>query len=146
VICYHIPEVSYHYRKTRKAYEQNKKKPGCPFCDAARREKLVYENEHLFVVHNLTKYDVWELHDVHEHLLVIPKRHVESLAELTDKEKSAVIDFIADYESRGYNVYARGVGFARRSVKHQHTHLIKADNKHPKFSLFIKKPYVLIKK
>ena len=138
--------MNYHYRKTRKQYENNKKKSGCPFCDAARREEILFENDDVFIVHNLTKYDVWELHDVHEHLLVIPKRHVESLKELTDTEKLALTNVIADYESRGYSIYARGVGFARRSVAHQHTHLIKADNKDPKFSLFIKKPYFLIKK
>lgn len=138
--------MNYHYRKTRKTYEQHKKKTGCPFCEAARREKIVYEDDLIFVVHNLTKYDLWELHNVHEHLLVIPKRHVESLNELTDTEKLALMNYIADYETRGYSVYARGVGFVRRSVMHQHTHLIKTDNKDPKFSLFIKKPYLLIKK
>lgn len=138
--------MNYHYRKTRKTYEHQKNKPGCPFCDTARREKILYEDEHVFIVHNLTKYDVWELHDVQEHLLVVPKRHVESFAEMTAPEQLAVMKQIAEYEQHGYSTYARGVGFARRSVAHQHTHLIKADNKDPKFSLFIKKPYILIKK
>jgi diadenosine tetraphosphate (Ap4A) HIT family hydrolase len=135
-----------HYRKTRKIYAERKKVTNCPFCDYADKETIVYEDAHIFIVPNLTKYDLWELHDVTEHLLVMPKRHVLSLAELTDQEQLAIMQRIAQYEAKGFNVYARGVGFARRSVAHQHTHLIKASNKPAKFSMFIQKPYLLIKK
>lgn len=106
----------------------------------------MYEDKHVYIVPNLTKYDLWELFDVKEHLLVIPKRHVETLADLKPAERTAVIDIVADYESRGYSIYARGVGFVNRSVKHQHTHLIKTTNKRPKLAVFFTKPYLLIKR
>ena len=34
---------------------------------------------------NRVFYDVWELHDVTDHLLVVPKRHVHSLSELDEE-------------------------------------------------------------
>lgn len=136
-----------HYRKTRKLYVKRKNASAeCPFCDSAKYDDAVYSDTYIFVIPNQTKHDVWELHDVDEHLLVMPKRHVRSYKELSDKERLAIINFIADYESCGYNVYARGVGFSKRSVEHQHTHLIKADNTPAKFSLYIQKPYLLIKR
>lgn len=135
-----------HYRKTQKLYVQRKKQADCPFCNHAIQSNIVYQDEHVFVIPNLTKYDVWELHDVTEHLLLIPKRHTTTLADLTEAEKLTVMNIASEYESKGYSVYARGVGFARRSVEHQHTHLIKADNKSPKFSVFLQKPYILVKK
>jgi hypothetical protein len=56
------------------------------------------------------------------------------------------MDQVAKYEAKGYSVYARGVGFVKRSVKHQHTHLIKVTNKKPKIALFLQSPYYLLKK
>ena len=115
-----------HYRKTIKKYKKNQKNEGCPFCSQTTIDNAVFENDLVYVVPNLTQYDLWELHDVENNLMVIPKRHVESLSELTDKERLAVMEQAAKYEAQGYSVYARGVGFAKRSLKHQHTHLIKA--------------------
>jgi hypothetical protein len=56
------------------------------------------------------------------------------------------MDQVAEYEANGYNVYARGVGFAHRSVNHQHTHLIKVTNKKPRLAVFLQSPYYLFKK
>lgn len=122
------------------------KRTDCPFCDEADRANAVYEDEHIYIVPNLTKYDLWELHDVTEHLLIIPKRHLKSLAEATKKERSLVIDKIAEYEAQGFSVYARGVGFVRRSVEHQHTHLIKTTDKEPRFAIMLMKPRLVLKR
>jgi hypothetical protein len=51
---------------------------------------------------------------------------------------------ISEYEAKGYNIYARGHGNVSRSVKHQHTHLIKLVDKPAKLILYAKKPYVVI--
>jgi diadenosine tetraphosphate (Ap4A) HIT family hydrolase len=135
-----------HYRKTIRAYKKRQKRQDCPFCNADTIAEAVFEDEFIYIVPNLTKYDLWELHNVTDHLLIIPKRHVEALAELDSKERLAVMDAAADYESKGYNIYARGVGFIKRSVKHQHTHLIKVENTKPKFAVFVQRPYYLLKK
>lgn len=108
-------------------------------------EKIIEETKNFAVIPNRTKYDYWEMHSVVEHYMVVPKRHAESLDELTAAEQAELMRILAKYEKAGFSLYARGVGFIRRSVKHQHTHLIKASNKEPKFTLFIKKPYWLFR-
>jgi diadenosine tetraphosphate (Ap4A) HIT family hydrolase len=85
---------------------------------------------------------------VEDHLMVIPKRHAETVGEFTDREILDQMKIAGKYEMNGYDIYARGVGNISRTVKHQHTHLIKGDNKSkwPRFLLFIDKPYTLISK
>jgi diadenosine tetraphosphate (Ap4A) HIT family hydrolase len=135
-----------HYRKTIHKYRSRQNSSSCPFCNSETLAEAIYKDKFVYIVPNLTKYDLWELYDVEDHLLLIPKRHVEILKELDDKERLAVMNQAADYESRGYSVYARGTGFIKRSVKHQHTHLIKVSNKKPRLALFIQSQYMLIKK
>ncbi|HZM64037.1 MAG TPA: hypothetical protein VFB59_02795 [Candidatus Saccharimonadales bacterium] len=135
----------HHYRKTVKKYWRRQRVQECPFCASATLANAVRETDLAYVVPNLTQYDVWEGHDVIDHLLVVPKRHVKSIGELTEGERLEIIDIIAEYEHNNYSVYARGVGSATRSVEHQHTHLIKMHHKRPRFSLYLHKPYIFIK-
>lgn len=135
----------HHYRKTVKKYHERRKVTECPFCASLTLAKAIKETEHAYIVPNLTFYDIWEGHDVLDHLLVAPKRHVKSMKELSEEERLDIIDLIADYESEDYSAYARGVGTVTRSVEHQHTHLIKLHHKSPRFSFYLRKPYILIK-
>jgi diadenosine tetraphosphate (Ap4A) HIT family hydrolase len=135
-----------HYRKTIHKYKSRQRTERCPFCNSNTVSKAVFENEFVYIVPNLTQYDLWELHDVEDHFLLIPKRHVDTLNELSQDERLAVMNVAADYESRGYSVYARGVGFVKRSIKHQHTHLIKVSNQKPRLALFSQRPYFLFKR
>jgi diadenosine tetraphosphate (Ap4A) HIT family hydrolase len=138
--------VANHYRKTIHHYLARKRADGeCPFCDPETLANAVSNGQHVYVVPNLTQYDLWEFYDVVDHLLVIPKRHVQTLLELTAAERRAIMDVCAKYEAEGYNIYARGRGFVQRSIEHQHTHLIKATNKKPRLSFYLRKPYYLIK-
>jgi len=138
----------HHFRSTRKKYEAqittNNKKM-CPFCDPETRSKTIRDFENFYIVKNIVKYDLWELHNVVEHLLLVPKRHAENMCALSDKERLEMITIIAKYESDGYNIYARGVKSERRSVLHQHTHLIKTQGRQAYISLFSRKPYFLWK-
>lgn len=135
----------HHYRKTRKLYNTRLRKNSCPFCDPATIKNQIKVTKHSYIVPNLTQYDMWEMLDVVGHLLVVPKRHVLSLKELTDEEKLDHMNIIAAYEAEGYNIYARSVDSSTRSVPHQHTHLIKASGKRAKAVLFLQKPYFLFK-
>lgn len=135
-----------HYRKTIHKYKRRQRSEGCPFCSPDTVSSAIFENDLIYIVPNLTQYDLWELHDVEDHLLIIPKRHVETLGELSSPERLAVMDQAAGYEAKGYSIYARGVGFVKRSVEHQHTHLIKVTNKKPKIAIFLQSPYFLLKK
>lgn len=135
----------HHYRKTVKKYQERRNVSECPFCDSTTLGKAIKETEYAYIVSNLTFYDIWEGHTVIDHLLVVPKRHAKSMKELSEVERLEIIDLIADYEEKDYSAYARGVGTVTRSVEHQHTHLIKLDHKRPKFSLYLHKPYFLIR-
>lgn len=135
----------HHYRKTVKKYWHRQKVTECPFCDAVTLGRVIKETGSAYIVPNLTFYDVWEGHDVLDHLIVVPKRHVKSLKELTEAERLEVIDLVAEYECHDYSVFARGVSTVTRSVEHQHTHLIKTHHKRPKFTFYLHRPYVYIK-
>ena len=100
----------------------------------------------MYVTVNAFGYQYWELMDVVDHLMIVPKRHVLALGQLTEKEKQQFMDLIVRYEAKGYNMYAREGGSAMKSVPHQHTHLIKTNNRVAKLAVYIKKPYLLIKK
>lgn len=139
--------MNYQYRKTHKKYRSYPKPVECDFCKIDQtKDVAVLETEYAYVIPNRIFYDIWELHNVTDHLLVLPKRHVHSLSELTDEEKLDIMKILSMYEGKEYNVYARAKASVRRSVFHQHTHLIKIDNTHqPHASFFVRKPWLLIK-
>lgn len=139
-----------HYRKTMRQYAKfnqgDKQLDGCTFCNEYEiKTNIVFENETMIVIPNRVKYDMFEGQRVTDHFMVIPKRHVETLGGFTEQEMIDQMRIAGQYEKQGYDVYARGVGNPTRTVKHQHTHLIKCENKHklPRFLLFIRKPYFL---
>lgn len=137
-----------HYRKTKLTYNKHRKNdeaiPTCPFCQESDYAGAVNENQTMFVIPNRVSYDMFEGRRVEDHVMVIPKQHRESLIDFTDRERSDAMLLIGEYEAKGYNVYARGVDSPSRSVKHQHTHLIKLIEKPSKVIIFTKKPYILI--
>jgi ATP adenylyltransferase len=139
-----------HYRKTRKAYTTfnagDKAAQGCTLCKEIDSLKIVQQNETMFVIPNRVAYDMFEGRRVTDHLMVIPRRHTESIGDFTDDEKLDQMNIIADYEARGYNVYARAIDSSSRSVKHQHTHFIKLVGKKPQFIFYVAKPHLLIDK
>lgn len=137
----------FHYKKTLKRYKRNKQSTtGCPFCNIDELKTREHkETKYMFIVPNLTFYDLWEVRDVEDHLLVIPKRHVKTLQDLTKEERIDMMNIMAEYEAKNYNIYARGIDSTKRSVEHQHTHLIKTSPHEHRGSLYIRKPYVFIK-
>lgn len=136
----------YHYRRTIRKLAAYPKPQSCEFCDTqAMRIKMVYESTYCYVIPNRVFYNVWELRDVVDHLLLIPKAHVKSLEELSDEAKLDIMNTMARYEKHFYNIYARAPKSITRSVEHQHTHLIKAADKMGKGAIIFRKPYVFIK-
>lgn len=140
----------YHFRKTRHHYkthnQADKREGGCTFCNGLA-ERVIKDTKTMVVVPNRVAYDVFEGRRVIDHLMIIPKRHVETLKEFTEEEKLDMMNLAAEYETEGYNVYARGVGSITRSVRHQHTHLIKIkNNRKARIYLYMSRPYLLIHK
>jgi diadenosine tetraphosphate (Ap4A) HIT family hydrolase len=135
----------YHKRKTRKLYEERLPSDKCPFCEDKTVANSVKDTALSYVLPNITYYDVWEMQDVEEHLMIIPRRHVKSLHELTPEEKLDIMTIAGGYEVKGYNIYARAADSTTRSVAHQHTHLIKTTNQRARMILQSQKPYLLFK-
>jgi len=129
------------FRKNRKKYINIPQSGECPFCEEAIEQRIIRSFKYSFLVHNLVGLDIWELSDVVEHLLLIPKRHVASLSDLSKPEAAELMKIMGEYENKDYNVYARSINSTIRSVRHQHTHLIKVDQKEAKFFFYLKKPY-----
>lgn len=139
----------YHYRKTRKSYKtlnaNDTTKPVCTLCDEDNKPRIIKENSSMILLPNRVSYDIFEGMRVVEHLMIVPKRHIEHMKDFTDQEKMDFMSLAGEFEAKGYNVYARGAKSATRSVAHQHTHLIKADNKKARSIVYIAKPYFLIR-
>ena len=135
-------ERQYHAYRASKGVDWSKV---CDFCDLAEHggEQVVAETEHCLVIVNLFGYDVWDGYNVEQHFMVVPKRHVASISVLTSEERADYIDTMAQYEADGYSLYARAPGNSAKSVLHQHTHLIKSDDNHKKWLIYIQRPHIL---
>ncbi|MEN6463604.1 MAG: HIT domain-containing protein [Syntrophaceae bacterium] len=75
------------YAQSRMEFIKGEKPEGCVFCkDSIRDDNLVlYENDRVFVIMNKYPYNTG-------HLLVIPRRHVSDLDELTEEEDLALMN------------------------------------------------------
>ncbi len=134
----------FRYRKAAKNYK-NHKDNVCPFCEPLP-EYIIAETPHSFVVKSMFPYEIWELRDVIEHYLVVPKRHVKSFANLTREERYDLMDIITEYEGNNYNIYARSSDSIQRTIPlHQHTHILKTSDKHARAGFYSKKPYFVAK-
>jgi ATP adenylyltransferase len=104
--------------------------PGCIFCNAAAAEHddplVVARGRSAFVILNLYPYNSG-------HLMIVPNRHVASLAELSPAERADVMDLMARaevavtevYRPQGLNIgvnlgKAAGAGIA----DHLHVHVV----------------------
>ncbi len=130
---------SRYYKKYRKILE-----PGtCQFCDlTAEHEQVVESTTFFWIAENIFPYSTWDDQRVAKHLLLIPKKHTETLSDLTTEEASEFVEMLGTYEAQGYNVYARAPQSEIKTVPHQHTHLIKPKGKRLKAMVYVKKPYV----
>ena len=139
----------YRTRKHYSYYKNQTKKEGtkCPFCYLLNEETIVLEDKHFYILPPKYPYNYWENCKVLEHLLIIPKIHSKSLADLPDSAAQDIYKAIIKYESKGYDIFTRASGNSTRTVKdHLHIHLIKTDSKIANINISIEKPYFLFVK
>jgi diadenosine tetraphosphate (Ap4A) HIT family hydrolase len=125
--------ATYYYGRSTtndRAYQSYRKKlTGCIFCKIDHPDntvkKIVEELSDFWVIKNTFPYDVFDSIKVVDHLLIVPKKHIEGIAELTKRERIILIELISKYEAMGYSTMARHPGSQAKSIAHQHTHLIK---------------------
>lgn len=119
------------------------KKNACDFCAVGPSNKqFVRETTYFKVLHNIFPYSIWDYQAVIDHLLVVPKKHTDSLAGISQKAANEYIKVLTSYENKGYCVYARAPKSVMKSVPHQHTHLIRLSNKRIKGLLYLEKPHI----
>jgi diadenosine tetraphosphate (Ap4A) HIT family hydrolase len=96
----------------------------CPFCSLEPSRKWA-EEEHAIAVPDA--YPV-----TNGHTLVVPRRHVSSIYELTADEQSAVWSFVAEVRKRllnelkpdAFNIGVNDGIAAGQTVEHAHVHII----------------------
>lgn len=118
-------------------YIKRTKHNECAMCEMATPTKaddshegqVISRHTHFYVTHNIFPYTVWDGFPVESHLMIVPNRHVDSLAHLTETERLEWVQLVARYEEQDYSVLARSANNAAKSVIHQHTHLIKLASK-----------------
>lgn len=116
----------------------------CPFCDEeVIKRQLVYENESLYLLHNLRP-------ATRGQCLIVPKRHVTNIRELNRRELVGLMDTIQYVSARlierlnpiGMNYGANEGEWAGQSVSHFHFHIMPrfGDDKVPEYHLFHRDP------
>ena len=132
------------HQKAYDKYQRGKQATTCQFCEfSADLDHVLSEHRLFWVVRNIFPYHIWDGSRTGEHLMVVPKRHVDSITAFTSDEKAEYLDLLAIYEAKGYSIYLRAAQNTRKSVTHQHTHLIEVRSR-IKAQLFIEKPHINI--
>lgn len=132
------------YQKAYNAYRSGNPALGCQFCDFVNGgEQIQRTFQHFWVVINIFPYYIWDSSRVLEHLMLVPKRHVDSIADFDHDERLEYVAIMMEYESSGYNIYSRTHASGQKSVAHQHTHFIKI-GKQISSQVFLNKPHVNI--
>lgn len=125
-----------------KKYLAGTPKSVCQFCAIGDKSDQVLEISHSFrVLHNIFGYSIWDGLNVEDHLMVVPRRHIDRLSVLERKESVELIKLLAKYEELGYNVYSRTPGSSVKSIVHMHIHLIKTGGKVKNLIFLMRKPF-----
>jgi ATP adenylyltransferase len=126
-----------------RAYQQSVAAKLCDFCDITPTSpQTIQFYEHFKLVRNIFPYSLWDNQLVDVHLLLIPIQHTDTLADITAEAAQQYVQIISDYESQGYNVYARAPHSTIKTVPHQHTHLMKLSDRDIRGLVHLKKPYI----
>ncbi|MFZ1323992.1 MAG: HIT domain-containing protein [Candidatus Saccharimonadales bacterium] len=136
-----------HHKQISRYEKHLKAKPAgaCAFCiNNPDDDNYSVETKSFKILRNIFPYNTWDLQDVTDHLLIVPKKHIVSLNNLTANEAIEYVDLLGSYESRGYNVYSRAPASGMKSVSHQHTHLIKTSGKPKRVLLYTKNRYLRV--
>ncbi len=136
-------------RKEFKTYvkylKQLNPQEGCEFCKFTRQtEQVLHEHTYFWVVKNIFPYSLWDELTVLDHLMLVPKRHTDSLDKLPEEAAIEFVKLISSYEAKGYGVFARAPQSRTKSIVHQHTHLIKNDHQQQRLLLYSRRPYLRV--
>lgn len=132
-------------RKENKVYNKYRRtddfRNNCVFCEFTdKHEQVIKEYGLFFVSKNIFPYSYHDDQDVQEHLLIVPKRHIDAVGKFNNEEKLGLVEIIGEYEKAGYNFLGRAPQSPIKSIPHQHTHLIKPGKKVVNYIFYSSKP------
>lgn len=130
--------------KKRNYYKRFPRDGECQFCKLSDGEKIA-STDSFVVLRNKFSYEIFDMCEVVDHLMVIPKKHTDKLSVLTKTERVELIDILIDYEEKGYNVFFREPKSQLKTVDHHHTHLLKLGKRVSEIE-YIREPYSMIYK
>ncbi len=90
----------------------------CPFCDF-KEDRILKEGEHAYVIFSNPRL-------MPGHLLVISKRHVQKLLQLSEEERKEIMDFVIEFEEKILDKLALGCDIRQNYkpyVKNSQTHV-----------------------
>lgn len=112
---------------THKGREENY----CPFCNE-EEDLTVFEGENFIIRKNKFSYDIWDSHEVEDHLLLMPREHLIDLNKFNDEMRLEYLKIVEKYMEQGYDSFTRSTQSGVRSQPHVHTHLIKTQGERVK--------------
>ena len=134
-------------RKENKNYKKYLRKTGkktCNFCEIDKNSDSFKEESKSFkIIKNIFSYSLWDGLKVDDHIMIVPKKHTDTLSDLNEHEAKEFVDILGKYESSGYNIYARAPSSVRKTIVHQHTHLIKTKGLVRRFIFAVYRPFYL---
>lgn len=96
----------------------------CPFCHP-ELELMVERGADFFVIKNKFGFDIWDMREVEDHLMLIPNEHLNDFHEFKSEIRQEYFDLLEKFSKLGYDSFTRSAESQRRTQAHIHTHLIK---------------------
>jgi len=123
-----------------RTYRKQTNSEECEFCKSLP-EQEVRTTRQFKIIKNKFPYTIWDGQTVVDHLMIVPKAHTDTVAHFTDEMIADYFKLLREYETQGYNVYARAPSSKVKSIAHQHTHLLKTEGRPKRFVLLLRKPF-----
>lgn len=125
-------------------YRKNRQGSDCQFCAIKKGDgQFIKATKSFKLIRNIFAYSIWDGQAVEDHLMIIPKRHIDGLSELGASEAAEYVKLVGEYERAGYSSYGRHPASAIKSVVHQHTHLIKTHGRSKDFIFLLRRPFFI---
>src|SRR5687768_11441860 len=90
------------YKKFLRDRQKQGKADDCIFCEVTPGfPQFIKDLNYFKIIRNIFMYSSWDGQGVKEHLLLVPKTHVSSLADIPKAAKTEYLDTITSYEEKG---------------------------------------------
>lgn len=119
------PEVQKRYDEDRhKLEERYGDDVPCALC-RVENHRLINAAKTMLVVENMYPYEYFDGRAVREHFMIVPRRHLNSLHDMTRRERKDYWNLLSQFQDSRYASLTRSNGDPKRTVPlHLHTHLI----------------------